>query len=577
MMDRFDVDGARAALERRHPAWVPRSLHAALADVADEHGERPFVIAVDRELTYAELDAWSRRIARGLVAAGVGAGDRVALMLPNSGAFVAAVFAISRAGAIAVPLHPRLHERELAFALRDSGAAVLLTVERFRDAPTGETLDALAPGWHRGGGGPSIPTLRSVVLCEGVAPVTRPGATRLEQLERDADPELDAELDARAAAVDPDAIATILYTSGTTGRPKGVELTHDQELRSAYGSAYTRAFEDGRRILFALPLHHVFAYVEGLLAATFVGGAVVCQPAFDPVQTLADIERHRVAEALFVPTMSLAVVEAAAGTDHDLSSLHAVMSAAAVCPARLWRQLVERLGVTELVTGYGMTETSAATTFTLPGDPIELMVETVGRPKLGGIAGDPGLGGALATYATVDPDTGAPLPEGEPGELVVTGPIVMRGYRDDPEENARSFDAEGRLRSGDLGRVRSDGYVELTGRSKDLYRCGAESVMPAEVEAVLTEREEVEQAHVVAVPDERMGEVGCAFVVAAPGAQPDPDALVAYCRDQLSRHKVPAHVILVEAAELPLTPSGKVQKFVLAERATALLGLGAAA
>jgi fatty-acyl-CoA synthase len=574
-MDAFDVDGARAALERRHPAWVPQTLHATLARVAGEHGARPFVIAVDRELTYAELDAWARRIARGLVGAGVQPGDRVALMLPNSAAFVAAIFAISRTGALAVPLHPRLHERELAFALRDSGAVVLLTVERFRDAPTGETLDALAPGWHRGGGGPSIPTLRRVVLCEGVAPVTRPGATRLEQLERDAAPDLDAELDARA--VDPGAIATIFYTSGTTGPAKGVELTHDQQLRSAYGSAYTRAFEDGRRILFALPLHHVFAYVEGLLAAMFVGGAIVCQPAFDPAETLAAIERHRVAEALFVPTMSLAVVEAAAKSEHDLSSLHAVMSAAATCPARLWRQLAERLGVTELVTGYGMTETSAATTFTLPGDPIELLAETVGRPKPGGVAGDPALGGLLATYATVDPETGAPLPDGTPGELVVSGPIVTRGYRDAAEENARAFGRDGRLRSGDLGRVRPDGYLELTGRSKDLYRCGAESVMPAEVEAVLGERHDVEQAHVVAVPDERMGEVGCAFVVAAPGAQPDPDELIAYCREQLSRYKVPAHVIFVAASELPLTASGKVQKFVLAERATGLLGLGAPA
>jgi fatty-acyl-CoA synthase len=576
-ISRFDVDEARAALEARHPAWHPQTLHATLGHVAGEHGDRPFVVAVDRELTYAELDAWTRRIARGLVAAGVGAGDRVALMLPNSAAFVAGVFAISRAGAIAVPLHPRLHERELAFALRDSGAAVLLTVERFRDAPTGETLDALAPGWHRGGGGPSIPTLHTVVLCAEVAPVTRPGATRLDQLERDPDPALDAELDARAAAADPGATATIFYTSGTTGPAKGVELSHDQQLRSAYGSAYTRAFEDGRRILFALPLHHVFAYVEGMLATMFVGGAIVCQAAFDPVATLAAIERHRVAEALFVPTMTLAVVEAAAQGEHDLSSLHAVMSAAAVCPARLWRQVVERLRVTELVTGYGMTETSAATTFTMPGDPIELMVETVGRPKAGGVAGDPELGGLLATYATVDPETGAPLPDGTPGELVVRGPIVTSGYRDDPEENARSFDAAGRLRSGDLGRVRPDGYLELTGRSKDLYRCGAESVMPAEVEAVLTERDEVEQAHVVAVPDERMGEVGCAFVVAAAGAQVDPDEIVAYCREQLSRHKVPAHVIVVAASELPLTASGKVQKFVLAERATALLGLGAAA
>jgi fatty-acyl-CoA synthase len=262
-MELFDVDGARAALERRHPAWVPRTLHAALEHVAGEHGDRPFIVAADREVSYAGLVAWSRRIARGLLAAGVQPGDRVALMLPNSAAFVAAIFAISRAGAIAVPLHPRLQERELAFALRDSGAAVLLTVERFRDAPTGETLDALAPGWHRGGAGPSIPTLRSIVLCDGVAPVTRPGATRLARFVRDAEGDLDAELDAREAAVASDAIATLFYTSGTTGRAKGVELSHDEELRSAYGSAYTRAFEDGRRILFALPLHHVFAYIEG--------------------------------------------------------------------------------------------------------------------------------------------------------------------------------------------------------------------------------------------------------------------------------------------------------------------------
>jgi fatty-acyl-CoA synthase len=157
------------------------------------------------------------------------------------------------------------------------------------------------------------------------------------------------------------------------------------------------------------------------------------------------------------------------------------------------------------------------------------------------------------------------------------GPIVTRGYREAPEGNAYAFIGDAWMRSGDLGRVRPDGYIELTGRSKDLYRCGAESVMPAEVEAVLTERDDVEQAHVVAVPDERMGEVGCAFVVPAAGAEPAPEELIAWCRTQLSRYKVPAHVIFCAASELPLTPPGKVQKFALAERATAALGLGAAA
>jgi fatty-acyl-CoA synthase len=213
----------------------------------------------------------------------------------------------------------------------------------------------------------------------------------------------------------------------------------------------------------------------------------------------------------------------------------------------------------------------------MPGDPIDVMVETVGRPKPGGVAGEEALGGLLARYETIDPVTAEPLADGEPGELVVSGPIVTHGYRDAPEENRNAFDARGRLRSGDLGRVRPDGYLELTGRTRDVYRCGAESVMPAEVEGVLTERDDVEQAHVVPVPDERMGEVGCAFVVPAPAAKPAEEELIAYCRAQLSRYKVPAHVVLCAASDLPLTASGKVQKFVLAERAAAVLGLDTAA
>jgi fatty-acyl-CoA synthase len=272
-----------------------------------------------------------------------------------------------------------------------------------------------------------------------------------------------------------------------------------------------------------------------------------------------------------VPTMSLAVVEAAARADYDTSTLHAVMSAAAACPARLWRQLVDTLGVTELVTGYGMTETSAATTFTLPGDAIELLVETVGRPKPGGVAGDPALGGMVSSYRTIDPETGAALPDGAVGELVATGPIVTREYVGPPDANAASFDAAGWLRSGDLGRVRPDGYLELTGRSKDVYKCGGEQVMPQEVEAVLSELDAVEQAHVVGLPDERMGEVGCAFVVAAEGHAPTAEELHLHCRDRLSRYKVPAHVLFCTADALPLTASGKVQRFVLAERALAEL------
>jgi len=578
-LDLGQLAARRAELEARHSPWRARTLSQLLDEVAGEHPERPFVVGVQGELSYAQLADWSRRLARGLIAAGVEPGEHVAVLLPNGPELVALRFAIARAGAVAVPINPLLRSRELAFLLAQSRAAALVAVERWRDIDHLQALDEILPGWQRRRGqdrpgetGGPLPALRLVALTPDARGRE---ALTLAELERAPEPALDAELARRAAGLDSRALSSIFYTSGTTGHPKGVLSTHDMELRSAYGSALTRAFEDGRRILFALPLHHVFAYIEGLLASLFVAGSVIPQALFDPHATLEAIERHRANEALFVPTMSLAVIDAARQRSYDTSSLHSVMSAAASAPARLWRELRELLGVSQLVTGYGMTETSAATTFTFPEDPDELLVETVGRPKLGGAAGDPELRGLLAIYTTVDPRSGAALPAGSEGELATRGPIVTPGYHDNPEETAAAMLPGGWLRSGDLGRIDPHGYLTLTGRAKDLYKCGGEMVMPVEVERHLTGRPDVAQAYVVGVPDERMGEVGCAWIIPAEGAQPDPQELIAHCRSGLARFKVPAHVLFTSAEELPLTASGKVQRFVLAERAAALLGLAA--
>ncbi|MGH3181638.1 MAG: class I adenylate-forming enzyme family protein, partial [Streptosporangiaceae bacterium] len=382
-----------------------------------------------------------------------------------------------------------------------------------------------------------------------------------------------AELARRAAAARAQDTATIFYTSGTTGHPKGVLSTYDMELRSAYGSAYARAFQDSRRILFALPLNHVFAYVEGFLASMFVGGSVVVQSVFDAQATLAAIERHRAAEALFVPTMSLAVIQAARMSGHDLPSLHSVMSAAQSAPASLWNDLQQVLGVKQCVTAYGMTETSAASTFTRPGGPVDDLVGTVGWPKPGGLAGDPHLDGRLVEYKTVDRVTGAELAPGAEGELAARGPIVSPGYFRQPEATAAAMLPGGWLRSGDLGYIRDDGALVLTGRAKDMYKCGGELVTPAEVETCLTRHTDIAQAYVVGVPDARMGEVGCAWIVPNEQAQPSAEEVIAYCRAELARFKVPAYVLLITADRLPLTVSGKVQKFRLAERAITELGL----
>ncbi|HEY7323435.1 MAG TPA: AMP-binding protein [Streptosporangiaceae bacterium] len=568
------VEARRAALEARHRPWRSRPVAAMLDSVAAQFPDRPFVITEHYALTYAELADWSTRLARGLVARGVRPGDRVGLFLPNSAEMIAARFAAARAGAVAVPISFRLHARELAQLLTLSGASALITMEAFREVDALAGLDEIAPGWDRPGGQQAFGDLRLIVTVpEPGSDSQRPAALTLRQLEHDPDAALDADLASRAAAVGAGDLSTIFYTSGTTGVPKGVQYTHDMELRSAYGSAYARAFEDGRRILFALPLNHCFAYIEGLIAAMFVAGTIVMQAAFDPVATLTAIEQHKIGEALFVPTMSLAVVGAARTSRADLSSLHSVMSAASAAPASLWAELAKLLGAEQLVTAYGMTETSAASTFTLPGAPVEDLEQTVGYPKPGGIAGDPGLDCRVVEYKTVDPITGADLPPGAEGELAARGAIVTPGYFRQPDVTAAALLPGGWLRSGDLGYVRPDGALVLTGRAKDIYKCGGELVMPAEIEAFLNQRPDIVQAFVVGVPDARMGEVGCAWVVPASGADPNPEEIIAQCRAELARFKVPAYVLSINPDELPLTASGKVQKFRLAERALRQLGL----
>ncbi len=569
----------RSDLEARHRPWRTQTLPGLLDAVAAQFPDRPFVIGEEETLSYAGLADRSARLARGLVARGVQAGERVALVLPNGPEMIAARFAVARAGAVAVPVSFRLHAAELAQVLRQSEASALITMEEFREINALEGLDRIAPGWERLSpatagqpGAEGLPALRLVVTVPGGAEPARPGLLTLGGLATGPDAALDAELAARAGAASAQDVTTIFYTSGTTGLPKGVLSTHDMELRSAYGSAYARAFEDGRRIMFALPLNHVFAYVEGLLASMFVAGSVVVQSVFDPGASLAAIARHQVGEALFVPTMSLAVADAARRSVYDLTSLHSVMSAASSAPASLWHDLQDVLGTGQLVTAYGMSETSAATTFTRVGGPVEDLENTVGWPKPGGVAGDPGLGGALAEYKAVDQVTGEDLPRGQAGELVARGPIVCLGYFRQPEATAAATLPDGWLRSGDLGYLREDGALVLTGRAKEVYKCGGELVMPAEVEAVLTGRPDVAQAYVVGVPDPRMGEVGCAWVVPAQDAKLDPEEVISFCRAQLSRYKAPQYVLVTTAAELPLTASGKVQKFRLAERAVTALG-----
>ena len=559
----------RTALEERWGPWRPRTTAQLLDEVTAEDPGAPFFLTEDRSWTYGDIAALSLRLAAGLRALGVGPGDHVATDLCNLPETAALKFAVARLGAVSVSVNFLLRHEELGYVLRQSRACVLITMDAFRGLDYLEGLDKLVPGWEQDAGGTVLPDLKHVV----VLPLSGASArgTSLDELVERGRSASDDEVRELTRLASPDAVSDLLYTSGTTGAAKGVLLRHDAVLRTAYASAYTRAFSPGYRILYAMPMYHVFGYVEALLAVLFVRGAVVPHRSFDASKMLVDVGRHQVDEMMAVPAMTCVLLEEAAKSQHDLSSLRVMFSSGAAHADGMFQQMIDVLGVEQLFTAYGQTETTASTLCTLPGDPLDRLVGTNGCHKPAGVAGADEPDGFLAVYKAVDSETGEDLPPGSVGELVVRGPIVTTGYYDKPEETAALFTADGWMRTGDLGRFDEQGYLSLTGRKKESYRCGGELVMPSEIEAVLGDHPGVRAAHVVGVPHPRMGEVGCAWVVADASGRPDPDALLSYCSGRLARFKVPAHVLFIDAAEVPLTVTGRVQKFQLVQRALAEL------
>jgi fatty-acyl-CoA synthase len=557
----------RRQLEERFPRWEPKTLSQALDASVELYGDQPLVITDERTYTYRDIQQWSRQLAAGLIASGVRPGDHVAVIMGNYPEFTALKYAIARAGATTIPINFLFRRAELSYVLEQSNARVLITMNELRQLDYLAELDAIMPGWETQAGGDVLPELKHVFVfsTDGNA---RPGTRSvrdLASLGTDADRE---ELARRELAGDPHSRSDILYTSGTTGHPKGVMMTHDMVLRTAYGSAYWCAFEPGRRLVFALPMYHVFGYVECLIACTFVGGAIIPHVQFDPVATLEAVERHRANEVVCVPLMTIKILEAAQQRGFDLSTLHTVFSSGGVAPPNLWADIRRILRVQEILTAYGMTETTASTTCTRPEDPDERLVTTNGKLKYAGVAGIPELGGLLARYKVADPETGEELAPGQRGEFLAKGANITPGYYNKPEETAAAFTEDGWLRTGDIGVLDEDGYLRLTGRIKESYRCGGEMVMPREVELIINEHPAVDETHIVGLAHERMGEIGCACVVLVSGAEPpDPQELIDLCAQQLAKFKVPRHVIFMAADELPLTATGRVQKFKLAELA----------
>ncbi|WP_336972575.1 class I adenylate-forming enzyme family protein [Sphingobium aromaticiconvertens] len=546
----------RQAMSDRHPVWEEMTLDAYLARTQRYFAAKPLVITDAETLDYAAVHSQSERFAAALSGLGIGRGDRVGLLLANYPITVSLMFAIWRVGGVAVAINTLYSPRDLEYVAREAGCNLLISMARFGSRRYDRELDAQMPGW-RSGDCAALPELRGGLVYDVEAPQEFIAPLPVGTLP--------------IQGADPHDPAVIMFTSGTTGSPKGVLQTHDNLLRAAYAGAYHQAFDEGRRAVFSLPLYHGFGLVVGLLSGMIVGGSIVPLLRFDADALLSATQRHRATYLMGVPTMTIAMMERAKVKTYDLSSLTAVHSAAAPTPSWVWRDIQEILGCREIFTSYGQTEATATIVCTQPDDSIEVVAETQGCIVQAGVAGIAEQDGRICEFKTIDPVTGADLPTGVAGELCTRGPMNSLGYFRRPEETEKLFLPGGWLRTGDLGQFRPDGNLFLTGRSKELYKSRGELVSPKELEQLATTHPAIAQAFFIGMPDDRWGECGCAWIVLAEGQPLSEDDILAWLKPQVAGYKLPRDIWFIAEADLPKTGTGKVQKNGLKEMALAHL------
>ncbi len=505
---------------------------------AEEDGSRPAIIDTEaiQTLSFAELAERSLRAAGGFVAMGIQRGDRVAVWAPNMWEWVVAALGLQAAGAALVPLNTRYKGREAAYILSRSGAKALVTVRGFLGADYPAMLD-----------GHDIPTLRHTILMRGLP---EPGEMTFSDL--CAVGTMD-QARARVREVQPEDPSDILFTSGTTGNPKGVVCTHAQSLRTFTEWTAVVGLEARDRYLVVNPFFHAFGYKAGWLSGLIRRCTIYPHPVFDPAAVLKRIPRDRISMLPGPPTLFQKLLLDPALPRVDLSSLRLAVTGAAVIPTSLIREMRTTLGFETVITGYGLTEACGVATMCRFDDDAETIARTSGRAIEG-------------TEVQVVDDHGVEVPRGEPGEVVVRGYNVMTHYFDDPAATAASVTSDGWLKTGDIGVMDPRGYLRITDRKKDMFIVGGFNAYPAEIENILLDHPEVAQVAVVGAPHPKMGEVGVAYVVPMPGKAPTREAIIAWSREQMANYKVPRRVELVDT--LPTNALGKVTRYVLKELAS---------
>jgi acyl-CoA synthetase (AMP-forming)/AMP-acid ligase II len=507
-----------------HPRTIPAVLDRIADQFSDQFSDQNALVTVDKRFTFAQLRDEVRRAAAAMIELGVQAGDRVAIWSPNTWHWVVACLATHYAGGVLVPLNTRYTASEATDVLARTGAPLLVGMGEFLGADKTADLDRDA-----------LPALRHIVRV----PIEKDDGTWDDFVAQGTN--LDA-VDARAAAVTPDDVSDILFTSGTTGRSKGALCAHRQSLDASAAWAECGQVTSDDRYLCINPFFHNFGYKAGILACLQTGATLIPQLTFDPEKAMQAVQDHRITVLPGPPTIYQTLLDHPKRGDYDLSSLRFAVTGAAVIPVVLIERMQNELDIDIVLTAYGLTEASGFGTMCRADDDAVTVATTCGRP--------------IADFE---------LRIGEHDEVLLRGPNVMLGYLDDPEATAAAVDSDGWLHTGDVGTVDDAGNLKITDRLKDMYICGGFNVYPAEVEQVLARLDGVAESAVIGVPDERLGEVGKAFVVAKSGVTLNEETVITYTREHLANFKAPRSVEFLDV--LPRNPGGKVVKPLLRERA----------
>ncbi len=527
------------------PGTISANLRATAARVPD--GDALVDCPTGQRWTYREFLEEVEACAAGLVSLGVRPGDRVGIWSPNRAEWVLTQYASAMIGAILVTINPAYRTHELAYVLRQSGVSMLVSAPEFKASDYRAMVTQV-----RG----ECPGLREVVFFDD------PGWDSLMATGRMGDHAEVRRLESGLAASD---AINVQYTSGTTGFPKGATLTHRNILNNGFMVGEANAYGESDRICIPVPFYHCFGMVLGNLAATTHGSAMVI-PAqgFDPGLTLAAVESERCTSLYGVPTMFIAMLSHDGIDSFDLSSLRTGIMAGSPCPVEVMKQVIDRMGMTEVSICYGMTETSPVSTQTSRDDSVERRVSTVGRVH------------PHVEIKVIDPGSGEVVPRGEAGELCTRGYSVMLGYWEEPDRTAEAVDADGWMHTGDIAVMDHEGYVNITGRIKDMVIRGGENIYPREIEEFLYAHPDVLDAQVIGVPDAVYGEELVAWLRLRPGADPvTADHLRDFCAGKLAHYKIPRYVKIVD--EFPMTVTGKVRKVEMREASIEELGLQAEA